>query len=269
MKEKNNSLLWRLTGASLPGVSYVFGTMHVRDRRAFRLLLPVMDYIRECEALATEFALDEASLHFDPSLLQLPDAQTLEELIPDKKYRKLRKIVLKTTGLDIHLLRDKKPIIIANLIDERILARDMPVALDQELWHFARREGKILYGIETYREQLQILQKIPIEDQLKALLAIGRNISRHRKHLLRMTALYEQGNIRQLYQSARRGAQGLRRLMLYDRNALMAERIGRLIRRQPTFCAVGAAHLAGGKGVLRLLKHQQLRVEPVDIAEPV
>jgi uncharacterized protein YbaP (TraB family) len=186
-------------------------------------------------------------------------------LLPVKQYRKLRKIVLKAIGLDIHFLRDKKPIIIAHLIDERILTRDMPISLDQELWMFARRQGKALFGIETYGEQLHILQQIPIKDQLKALLAIGRHISRHRKHLLKMTALYEQGNIRQLYQSARRGAQGLRGLMLYDRNALMAERIGALVRRQPTLCAIGAAHLAGAKGVLRLLKHQGLRVEPVDM----
>ena len=132
MKEKYHSLLWRLTGPVLPAPSYVFGTMHVRNRRAFRLLSPVVECIRECEALATEFNLDKAPLHFDPGLLRLPGEQTLDTLMPEKQYRKLRRMVLKATGLDIHPLRDKKPIIIANLIDERILTRDMPIALDQQ-----------------------------------------------------------------------------------------------------------------------------------------
>jgi uncharacterized protein YbaP (TraB family) len=79
----------------------------------------------------------------------------------------------------------------------------------------------------------------------------------------KMLEWYRRGEIRQLYQAAKRDAKGLRRVLIYDRNALMAQRFAEIARREPLFCAVGAAHLAGQKGMLRLLKRDGFRVEAV------
>lgn len=263
MKEKRQSLLWEIAGADLPGRSYLFGTMHVRDRRAFRLLSPVQECILSCEAFATEFHLEEATAQPDLHLLHLPPGQTLDQLVPPRRYVKLRRILHRATGLDLDRLRDKQPIIIANMVDEAMLMRDMPFALDEMLWLFARRHDKLLLGIETYQEQISVVQQISLQEQLKGLLTMSRHISRHRRHLLHMTDLYEEGNIQQLYQSARRGAQGLRKLMLYNRNVRMADRIAASAREQTTLFAIGAGHLAGGKGVLRLLKQRKLHLRPL------
>lgn len=264
MKGKR-SLLWQLEGAGLPGPSYVFGTMHVRDRRAFRLLSSVQECILACEAFAIEFHLDEAAVLPDLHLMNLPPGQSLDQLLPPRRYDKLRRILRRATGLDIDRLRDKQPVIVANLIDEAMLARDMPYALDEMLWRYAQGHNKRLLGIETYQEQLRILEQIPLTEQLQALLAMGRHIGRHRRHLLQMTEWYEQGDIRRLYQSARRGAQRLRRLMLYERNVRMAGRMVAIAGRQTTVFAIGAGHLAGGKGVLRLLKQRGLSVRPIGL----
>ncbi len=262
MKKKKQTLLWRLEGEALPGPSFLFGTMHVRDRRAFGLLPPVQACIDRCAVFATEFNLEEINLHFDPQSMLLPGGLTLDRLIGSRKYDKLRRILLKSIGLDIHLFRAQKPLLLANMVDERILARDMPYALDEMLWRYAREREKHLLGIETYAEQLAILNQIPVGQQVEALLGIGRNIRRHRRHLKRMTRLYEEGQIGELYRSARRGAQGLRHLMIDDRNVLMAGRIAAIVREHTAVCAVGAGHLAGGKGLLRLLKQQGLSLHP-------
>ena len=264
-KGRQDSLLWRIEGETISGVSYLFGTMHVRDRRAFRLLDPVRERIDACEAFAAEFGLEEVEFHFDPRLLTLLPGQTLDCIIPRKRYEKLRQVLFVAYGIDLDLFRDKRPIILANLIDEQILSRNMPFSLDHELWIYARSCGKKVYGIETYAEQIDIIRQVPLRQQVDALLAIGRNISRHRRQLLKMTELFEKGEIRRLYKSARRGSRSLRKLMLYDRNEIMAVRIAKLFREQSVVCAIGAGHLPGAKGVLRLLKHQGLRVRP----EPV
>lgn len=262
MKDRKQALLWRVEGAATPGPSYLFGTMHVRDRRAFGLLPPVQACIDRCAVFATEFDLDAIGLHFDPQLLLLPGGLTLDRLIGPRKYDKLRRILFKSVGLDIHPFRDKQPILLANMVDERILARDMPYALDEVLWRYARSQEKRLTGIETYGEQLAILGKIPVRQQAAALLAIGRQVGRHRRHLKAMTRLYEEGRIGALYRATRRGAGGLRHLLIDDRNEVMARRIGDLVREHTSVCAVGAGHLAGSKGLLRLLKHQGLCVHP-------
>ena len=263
MKEQKKTLLWRVEGDDLHADSYLFGTMHVRDRRAFRFQDQVYACIRQCEALATEFDLDELSGHNDPELVRLPDGLTLDQLMTPRQYEKLRQILRKVFSLDLDYLRHLRPLVISNLIDERILARDQPLALDEHLWHYARRQGKKCLGIETLAEQVGILRSIPLSYQADALRWTGRHIHRHRRQLLQMTDLYRQGDIFRLYRAAKRGAHGLRKTLLYRRNYLMADRISLIVREQPTVCAVGAAHLAGEKGLLRLLKQHGLLVRPV------
>ncbi len=267
MKKFKQTLLWEISGAQFPGKSYLFGSMHVRDQRAFRRLEPIYAAIGACEAFAAEFNLDDAIGGESLETFALPEGQSLDQLMPLRKYTKLRRLLHKAMGIELDFFRYSQPILISNLIEERVMESEMPFALDQHLWQYALGHHKKMRGIETFQEQLEILQKIPLEQQISALLATGQQVSRHRRNLLKMAKWYEQGDIHQLYQASRRGAHGLRRLLLYDRNERMARRIAWMAREETTFCAVGAAHLAGMKGVLRLLKQMSVKVNPVPFEE--
>jgi uncharacterized protein len=256
MKNKKKTLLWKIEGEDLPGPSYVFGTMHVRDRRAFQNREQIYTRIDACDAFAIEFHLEEIAAGIDPQFLSLPDGATLDRLIPARKYDKIRRIFQKSAGLDIHPLRRMKPILLTNLIDNRIFSDDMALALDEHLWQYAGRQGKLRLGVETYEEQLAILANIPIQTQIDGLLWMAGNLGRHRKALLRMAELYESGDPVRIFKAAKRGAREFRKLLLYNRNAIMAERIAEMARQQTTFFAIGAGHLGGKKGVLRLLKRE-------------
>ncbi len=247
-------MLWRVESAHLPGVSYLFGTMHVKDERVFRRLEAVYKAIDSCDAYAAEFDLQDAGEGIDPRLFALPEGASLDQLLPAKKYEQLRRVLQKTLQINIDFLKYNRPLLLSNLIEERLLQSDMPHSLDEHLWQYAKRLDKNMHGIETLHEQLKVLRQISIPRQIQGLLSTVRNFSSYRRHLLQMAAWYDQGDIYKLYQSTRRGTHGLRRLLLYDRNMLMADRIAALIQQETTFCAIGAAHLAGEKGVLRLLK---------------
>ncbi len=265
MKKYKQTLLWEIHGETLPGISYVFGTMHVRNQRAFQRLQPVYAAIDNCAAFAAEFDLDDASAGENLQVLALPPDVSLDQLIPPKKYEKLRHILRKTVDIELNLLKKSQPILVANLIEESIMAIDMPFSLDQHLWQYAHNQEKIMLGIETLQEQIEILRQIPLKHQIQSLISTGSNISLHRRSLQKMAKWYEEGDIQQLYKTSRRGAHDLRKLLLYNRNELMANRICELVKAQTTFCAIGAAHLAGLKGVLRLLKRKGLQVRPVSM----
>lgn len=251
-----------IEGERLPGISYVFGTMHVKDQRVFQKLSAVYEAIEQCAAYGAEFDLEDAAAGVDPRLFALPEGISLDQLISAKKYDKLKRVLFEMLQINVDLLKYNRPLLLANLIEERLLASNMPYSLDEHLWQYANRLGKNTYGIETMHEQLKVLQQIPITHQIQGLLATVRNFSRYRRHLLKMAQWYDQGDIYKLYQSTRQGTHGLRRLLLYNRNVLMANRIANLIQQQTTFCAIGAAHLAGQKGVLRLLKLKGFSVRP-------
>lgn len=256
-------MLWKLTPPGGGAPSYLFGTMHVRDVRAFSLLKQVYRCIDACDALALEFDLGEVTAQMDPALLQLPEGQSLDQLIPEKKWQKLRAFLRKAAGVDLVAFRRMLPLMTVNVINEWMMGRERPVALDEQLWRYAKSQSKAILGIETYEEQIKILRSIPLEQQIQSLLWLGRNIRSHRRHLKKMTALYQAGDIYRLHRAAKRSASGMRHLLLYRRNAIMAERILAFIQEQTVCCAIGAGHLAGGKGVLRLLKHKGVGVEHV------
>ena len=263
MANKKKTLLWSVQFPEAEKPSFLFGTMHVQDKQAFTFIEKAYRTIELCDKIALEFDLDEVPQHVDPQLIRLPAGQTLDQLIRPKAFNKMRAQLLKSYQIDLWQLRFFTPMFVSNTITSLLLAKDMPFALDEQLWLYAKQKGIPGFGIETYQEQLAILNRIPLDQQLKALVMMVKHISAYRKKIKRMAEQYATADIYQIYKSAKKSASGVRHLLLYDRNAIMADRISQQAKIQAVFFAVGAGHLAGGKGVLRLLKHKGAKIRPI------
>jgi len=265
MKKRKRTLLWQLEGEHVANPCFVFGTMHVRDQLAFSALPQLYECIDQCDAVATEFRLDdlEASGHRSSAFsLSTPP---LDTLYSSKVYQKMRRILLRHFGLHLDMMKHMPPFLILNFINEQLLAKDMPLSLDEQLSAYAKSQEKPCLGVETLEEQMALLQKIPLKHQLKALRSLVQNLKKHRTQLLKLGDLYATGDPVRIYKATRDGAGGLRKLLIFDRNELMAERIERLCNIQSTFIAIGAGHLVGGKGVLRFLKQRGFKVLPIPL----
>ena len=265
MNKKKKTLLWKIETKGIAEPSYLFGTMHVRDQRAFYYKELVESKILECEAFAAEMNLEEIDQAAMANSMDLPDGQTLRLLLKPKNYKKIDKLFQSQMGIPLSHFDTSQPLLITNILTERLLNAEMPLSLDATLQQFARQNEKITLGIETFDEQLEILSKISLEYQLKSLIWIAKNFKRFRKQLLKMTDLYATADIQRLFQSAKKNAKGMRKALLYDRNTIMAERISKMAKEQSIFVAIGAGHLGGKKGVLRLLKLKGLKIKPVPL----
>lgn len=261
----HQSLLWKLSPPGEKPPSFLFGTMHIRDQRAFSDLERVYACMESCQLFALEIDLEEGLQNPSVSFFRLPGHSTLQDYLPQRKYQRLRIILLKAFGADLDRLSRLQPLAIIEILTSAIISEDYPLVLDAHLWEYASAQGKTTRGLETLEEQQKALEGITLEVQLKMLLEIGRNV-RHFRHMLnRMASLYEAGDLKGLYRLSRKSAGGLRELLLFGRNRTMAARIATIAAEQSGFFAVGAAHLWGGKGMLRLLRQQGLRVEQVHL----
>ncbi len=238
--------------------------MHVRDDRAFMSIAPAYTAIESCEAFATEFLLDEANPAGISGLMHIPGGQTLKNLIGPKAHARLHHALQRYTGQDIDMMPTLSPFVWMNLIDTALFATDHALALDEHLWQYAQSRDKQMYGLETLEMQMELLGQIPLSQQCRALMSLARNIPRHREQLNHLAALYTEGNIQQLYQSSRKSLGPLRQLLLFNRNRHMAQRFDELAQQNTLFAAVGAAHLGGGKGMLRAMKQLGWRIFPVN-----
>lgn len=262
MSKKKYSLLWSISKEDSSS-SYLFGTMHVMDQRAFRYKELVEEKILECEVYAAEMNLDEANQAAMAETMDLDADVSLKTLLKPKVYKRLQKLFEKQVGMPLELFEKSQPIMVSNILTESQLSRDMPLSLDASLWHFAKAAEKTTVGIESFEEQLQVLASIPLDYQLKGLKDLVRNFKKTRKQLFKLTRIYERGDIQSLWKQTKKQAGGIRKLMIYDRNKIMAKRIANIAREQTVFAAVGAGHLSGGKGIIRLLKKEGFRLRPI------
>lgn len=257
MAHKKQSLLWQITPPQTSArPSYLFGTMHVQDEVAFRRIESIKSFIESCEAFATEYDLNESDPQAMAAEMQLPNGQSLQDIFTRKQFERVQKFLRNKHNLDINQFQYYKPIAIVNTLTMFIFQKDHQLSLDETLHQYAQSQRKIILGLETFDSQLEILRKIDLKTQSKQLLSIVRNFKKYRKSLLRLTELYQQEDIQKLYKSSKKSLGNLKRTMLYDRNLIMTHRMTQLMQRHTIFCAVGAGHLAGSKGILKLLKNQ-------------
>ena len=263
MSPTASSFLYRLNGPALAGSCYLFGSMHVRDERAFGARKLVYAAVDACVAFATEFNLHELAHAAEPDAMLLPDGQTLDQLLGARAYGRLRRILDKAFGVQLDRVRHLRPMIITNLITESLMANHYELSLDAHLWEYAEQQGKITLGIERYEDQVTLLRRLSLDIQLKGLVQMGRHPAKFKRQIQRTADQYAAGDLLGIYRSTRHGAGGMRRDLIFRRNAVMSRQIQTLGAEQSLFATVGAAHLPGGKGVLRLLKRAGVQVKPV------
>lgn len=237
--------------------------MHVQEARAFGRLDEVMRYIDRCETFATEFDFADLDQQAMAEVLQLPPGATLDTLLGRGAWKNLDRYARKKIGLPVEALRNQHPMSVSAMLTAALMEESAPASLDETLWQHARAMEKTTTGVETFEDQIAILRKIPFEAHVKNLVWLLKNFGRQKRRLRKMLDHYEAGDLKALYRSAKKESKGLRRTLLYERNQLMVKRFADIAGERSLFCAVGAGHLAGEKGMLRLLKKAGFRVRPV------
>lgn len=264
MSKSRSSLLWSIRHQET--VSYVFGTMHVKDYRVHHFTNQVFPYIKKCDSFAAEFHLDDfANANFQ-SFNLIKDGQHISSLLSNKSFEKVRKSLLKSFGIDLLTFDRILPLFVINYVSESVMVNSESLSLDSLLWQFASAENKSMHGLESAEDQFAILNSIPISYQLKSLLELSKNVSSFRRKINKLILLYEKQHIDELYQSSKKSLGKQKKILLYDRNCKMLQSISDIVESgSSVFAAVGAAHLSGKYGLLYYLKNRGFSVKPIEL----
>lgn len=263
MRKKKDYLLWEIQGTERHQNSYLFGTIHLWDEAIQPIFDNVLPYIEQCDCYAAESQLDEMQ-QLSTDIFYLKNGQQLSDLFPAKKYEKLCRQLKKTLGFSKEHFQYMTPFAINGMLNNAMMPSVKP-SIDEQLWQVAKSLDKQLEGIESVAKQFEYYQRMPLDVQTKQLLDLVKNIKTYRKKLKLMLERYVAQDITQLYQSSKKGLGSMRKMMIYERNILMAETVTNLTQEKSTFVAIGAGHLAGQKGVLRLLEKKGFKVKAVRI----
>jgi len=256
------SLLWKVRKEEGP-VSYIFGTMHVKDDMAYAHVDKAVKVLYQCTGFMTEIDLARAHEVLKPQDYFLPDGGRISDHLSAKKFQKARMILDKAFGFDLQEADRLFPILIVNKLTEKLLNEENSLPLDAYLWEQANRLNMECSGLETLEEQVSILRELNVDIQMKMLNDIVANISKFKKGIRKVVKAYADEDIQLMYKQTAKSLGNFRKVLLYNRNALMAQRISKNDSSN-NFYAVGAAHLAGQKGLLNMLKKINYKIDPIN-----
>lgn len=257
-----HSLLWQLIHESSERRSYVFGTMHTRERKVHAFLPLIQPFLKECQVVSTEFRLEEQEAMPDVSMFAAGDWW---ERLSKSQQRQVRRQLERLNLGDVDQYRHLAPLLLVQAITSELLGKEAPLSLDFALAHQGRELGLRWEGIETLEKQWGLLKTLSVKDQCRQLVDMVSHFSKFKKQLRRQVQWYLKQDIQRLYKVTRKSLKNLRKPLLLKRNESMALRIADMSSRESCFHAIGAAHLGGGKGVLRLLKKQGFILQPISL----
>lgn len=263
MSRLKESILYTIKdGDVLKG--YILGTMHVRDKRAFSFLDKILALIDDCNKFYAETDLDALQKINISGSMSFDSGDHIKNYFTPKRYNKIDKLCIKSFQISLNEVGHLRPLAIINFLTLRLLSNDMNLPLDHHLWNYASQHKECL-GLETAIEQRDIYKQIPFEWELKQFKDAMRNISSFRKGIAIMANYYQAGRVNKLYRVGRKQLGSMRSLLLYDRNVRMGNVAINALRLNTCFITVGAGHLAGKKGVLRIIKKAGYSISPVQL----
>ena len=260
-----NTLLWRISGNGLEKPSYLFGTIHLTDKRVFMLGDSVLDALEKTAGIATELNMEEAANY--SIQLAVSDAikkEFLEEDNPDETFlqyrealaRKLKKPANKLTLNDI--LERKH-----TWLKKTQGAENMQTFLDAYLYGMTQKQGKWTGGIEDLSDQTGLMKKVRTRD-LEDAIATNPFRAENALMLEKLIGIYQKEDLNAVEALITKASEdSLGDAILIRRNYKMSGRIDSLARLRNTFFATGAAHLPGREGLISLLREKGYAVEPV------
>jgi uncharacterized protein YbaP (TraB family) len=260
------SLLWRITGKGLKQPSYLYGTIHLTDKRLFNLGDSVYRAIEKSEGLAIEVNPDEMGAYYVNKAIDEAEGTSLQQLLNEKDFKKysgplskkFKKPASEITTGDIVAEKNK-------WLRDYMAKGEMPTFLDGYLYNIARRQGKWVGGVEDISDQAGLLDQLVDKSDIDFLLAGDSSYIKtsSNKMMERMVNLYCNQDLAGIEAMISAESPEYKDLLLIKRNIKMARRIDSLTALRTMFIAIGSAHLPGDSGVIQLLQKRGFTVEPV------
>jgi len=260
---QENSVLWKISGNNLKTDSYLMGTIHMMCPDDFVMHDKVKRVIGEVDQVYFEVNLfnpeNTASMQ---QKMMTPVPDFLTSLQPNQIQ--LIDSALAANQMSIKMFDMLHPAMVMSLLSLKSFNCPNPLevkSLENEINVLA--EGKKIGELETVDFQLEMMSKIATPEYFYNYLKLYDEAAQMTQ---RMVAAYNQQNLsilEDIFNDPKWMTPEAFELMLTKRNNNWIENIPAIISQNKTLFAVGAAHLIGEVGLIKLLRDKGYTVTPV------
>ena len=270
-QENENSLLWEISGKKTKSTSYLFGTIHLIDENRFIFPDNLGDNLAKTELLILEIgSISEQMASQDVSMLLLENGASLFNQLNNSQLDSLFSFfneVFEMNQSQVEIqFSQLKPIVVAQFILQSYFGAN-PKSYELILEQLAKENKIDIIGLETVNEQLQILTEIDLNLQVQILMnSIDKTANT--EELDELITLYYQQQIDSLSQISidyKLHNNSLEQELLIKRNKKWIPKLKNHLKKNSCFIAVGAAHLGGPNGLIRLLINEGYQLTPINL----
>ena len=266
---EKSSLLWKISGPNMESDSYLFGTMHLIEKEYFlfpkkleKLVLKTDQLVMEIAGLpdqmeAMKYVMLEEGSFFD----YFNQSQTDTILVWAKEKFSMEEPAFRA------VFSKMKPFVIVQMATQMQFIGKTE-SYEMTFDKIAKEKNIEMNGLETIAQQMSFFDDLTNEQQVEMVMAGIRDADDAITTITDMQKTYVTQDVDALYQ------------MIVDDGGVMSEEQGKFldnrnvnwipqiiefVKTKNTFIAVGAGHLGGPNGVIRLLEKEGYTLTPIKL----
>ena len=278
-------ILYRISGKGLKSPSYIVGTYHLAPSSFADSIPGMRQAVEQTNQVCGELDMMDAFKPENTAKLlkaqMLPEGTTLSSLLTAEQLERLNALLLDVMGSNLNdetfaAQMDKMtPAALSTTLSlqsyiKRTESFNPMELIDNYFQMLALQNGKAIKGFETVDFQMGILFGESLEKQVNDLMCMVDHFEETDEMVNRITTAYFSQNLKQIEEAMEEDSKvecGTtdedEDRLINNRNSNWLEMMPSMMAEQPTLFVVGAGHLCGEKGVLRLLEKAGYTVEGV------
>lgn len=265
-QELEKSLLWRISSNELQEPSYLYGTIHATcDAKLDENTLKALD---ETKQLFLELDMDEKSMQMQMMQhMMMKDGAKLSTLLNSEDFKTVDEFLKKNLNMSAKLFDSFKPFMISTMLYPKMI--DCPFqSVESVLMKVTEEQNEEVFGLETIEDQMKVFDNISYQIQAEELLKMAKgDLEKDKDEMNKMMKIYQnkdiEGMLKMMDDSDNKITSENQDVLLNNRNKNWIPIMIKTMKDKPTFFGVGAGHLAGEEGVIKLLRKQGYKVEAV------
>lgn len=263
------SLLWEITGKGTKKPSYLYGTMHVSGKLAFYLSDSFFLSLKSCDYVALE-------INPDYMLSDMVNSKFMKSIMSagvnmynssNQKFYENSFFTKELSNKYMGYFLSQKSQVANSLLYRSNLSdvnKEEDTYLDLFIFQTSRKLGKQVVGLETFESSMEMYAKsmkaqIDEPDEEK-------NSNQFKGNTVeKLEEAYRRGDLVMIDSLSKSSeTKSSHKFMIVERNKVMLNGMDSIIQSGATlFTGVGAAHLGGEEGILKMLIAKGYTVKPV------
>jgi len=262
--QEARSMLWKISGRNLRVPSYLFGTMHMICGEDFAIPPKLKKALGEVRTVTFEADIADAEGSEKLIALMEPIPGLLEQAKPGQ--RTVLDSLLKEHQLTPEVLNHTSPFGLTSLLTVKAFNCSDPSnvkMMEKEIYNLATERALFIDELESVDFQINMIRSMNTLEELLSTLKEIKEAPYFMKDLVRVYKTEDLAHLTRLMADPKFMSTAQQTRLLKERNHNWVQLLPEKMKRSATLFAVGAGHLGGNNGLIRLLKDKGYTVTPV------